>query len=142
MATKIFVNLAVKDLNKSKEFFQKLGYSFNPQFSDEKGACLVIDDTAGIYAMLLTEPFFKSFIPNHEIADSSKSKEVLTALSCNSKEQVDELMEKALSAGGKEFERNMPEVDFMYGKAFEDLDGHVWELFWMDMSKAPLSPGK
>jgi predicted lactoylglutathione lyase len=83
MATSIFVNLPVKDLEKSKEFFSKLGYGFNQQFTDEKAACMVISET--IYAMLLTEPFFKGFIPNREISDSAKTKEVLLALSADSK---------------------------------------------------------
>lgn len=134
MAHQIFVNLPVKDLKRSKAFFESLGYSFNPQFTDDKAGCLVIDKGQGIYAMLVTEPFFKTFIPNHEIADGFKTKEVLIALSCDSKEQVDDILGKAVSAGGREFERNMPEgtPDWMYGKAFEDLDGHVWEVLWMD----------
>lgn len=129
MATKIFVNLPVKDLEKTKEFFLKLGYSFNQQFTDEKAASLVISEN--IYAMLLTEPFFKTFLPNKEIADTSKTKEVLIALSADSKQQVDELVDKAIAAGGKKF-REPDDHGFMYARSFEDLDGHVWEVVWMD----------
>ena len=129
MSTKIFVNLPVKDLEKSKEFFSKLGYSFNQQFTDEKAASLVISEH--IYAMLITEPFFKTFIPNKEISDTTKTKEVLIALSTDSKQQVDELTEKAIAAGGKQF-REPEDHGFMYARSFEDLDGHVWEVIWMD----------
>jgi predicted lactoylglutathione lyase len=129
MATNIFVNLPVKNLEKTKEFFLKLGYTFNQQFTDEKAASLVISET--IYAMLITEPFFKTFIPNKEIADTSKTKEVLLALSVDSRQQVDELADKAIAAGGKNF-RNPEDHGFMYARSFEDLDGHVWEVFWMD----------
>lgn len=129
MATSIFVNLPVKDLEKSKQFFSKLGYTFNPQFTDEKAACMVISDT--IYAMLLSEPFFKGFIPNKEIADTTKTKEVLTALSTDSRQQVDDMAEKAIAAGGKQF-REPEDHGFMYARSFEDLDGHVWEVIWMD----------
>lgn len=129
MSTKIFVNLPVKDLEKSKEFFLKLGYSFNQQFTDEKAASLIIGEH--IYAMLITEPFFKTFIPNKEIADTAKTKEVLVALSTNSKQEVDELTNKAIAAGGKQF-REPEDHGFMYARSFEDLDGHVWEVIWMD----------
>ncbi len=129
MATSIFVNLAVKDLKKSMEFFTKLGYTFNEQFTDEKAASLVISDT--IYAMLITEPFFKSFIPNNEIADTTKTKEVLLALSTDSKEKVNELVDKAIAAGAKKF-REPEDHGFMFTRSFEDLDGHVWEIFWMN----------
>ena len=129
MSTKIFVNLPVKDLEKLKEFFLKLGYSFNQQFTDEKAASLVISEH--IYAMLITEPFFKTFIPNKEIADTAKTKEVLVALSTNSKEEVDELTNKAIAAGGRQF-REPEDHGFMYARSFEDLDGHVWEVIWMD----------
>lgn len=129
MSTKIFVNLPVKDLEKSKEFFSKLGYSFNQQFTDEKAASLVISEH--IYAMLITEPFFKTFIPNKEISDTTKTKEVLVALSTDSKQQVDDLTEKAIAAGGKQF-REPEDHGFMYARSFEDLDGHVWEVIWMD----------
>lgn len=129
MSTKIFVNLPVKDLEKSKAFFSKLGYSFNPQFTDEKAGCLVISED--IYAMLLTEPFFKGFIPNNDIADTNKTKEVLVALSAESKQKVNELADNAIAAGGRQF-REPEDHGFMYARSFEDLDGHVWEVIWMD----------
>ena len=131
MRTKIFINLAVKDLNKSKEFFEKLGYTFNPQFTDDTGACLVISDE--IYAMLLTHPKFKEFTQK-EIVDTTKNIEVITALSFESREKVEEMMTKVLDAGGTEVPRPQ-DYDFMFLKAFEDLDGHTWEIFWMDESK-------
>jgi uncharacterized protein len=130
MATKIFVNLPVKDLDKSKEFFTKLGYSFNAQFTDENAACLVIAED--IYAMLLTEPFFKGFTKK-EIADSSKSTEVLLALSTDSKQEVDELVQKAVAAGARE-SSDPQDQGFMYTRTFDDLDGHTWEIIWMDPS--------
>jgi predicted lactoylglutathione lyase len=129
MATNIFVNLAVKNLDKTKEFFSNLGYTFNQQFSDEKAACMVISET--IYAMLISEAYFKTFIPNKEISDTSKSKEVLLALSADSRQQVDELADKAIAAGGKNF-RDPDDHGFMYSRSFEDLEAHVWEVFWMN----------
>jgi len=129
MATNIFVNLAVKNLDKTKEFFSRLGYTFNQQFTDDKAACMVISET--IYAMLISEAYFKTFIPNKEISDTSKSKEVLLALSADSRQQVDEMADKAVAAGGKNF-RDPDDHGFMYSRSFEDLDGHVWEVFWMN----------
>ena len=123
------MNLAVKNLDKTKEFFSNLGYTFNQQFSDDKAACMVISET--IYAMLISEAYFKTFIPNKEISDTSKSKEVLLALSADSRQQVDELADKAIAAGGKNF-RDPDDHEFMYSRSFEDLDGHVWEVFWMN----------
>lgn len=140
MAHQIFINLPVKDLPATRVFWEKLGFSFNPQFSNDKGAALVIDEEHGIFAMLLTEGFFKSFIPDLEITDAKTQKEAIFALSCESKEKVDQLHQKALDAGGVNHEESGPETDFMYAKAFIDLDGHAWELFWMDLSKAPATP--
>lgn len=128
MGTKLFVNFPVKDLDKSKEFFSKLGFAFNAQFTDQNAACMVISEDN--YAMLLVEQFFKTFTKK-EIADAKKSTEVLTALSAESKEKVDEMMSKALGAGAKEA-RDPQDLGFMYGRSFEDLDGHIWEIFWMD----------
>ena len=130
MPTKIFVNLPVKDLERSKAFFAKLGYSFNPQFTDERAACMVVGED--IYTMLLSEPFFKTFT-RKEIADAAKATEVLVALTADSKEQVDEMLRRALAAGAKEAREPM-EYEFMYGRSFEDLDGHIWEVFWMNPS--------
>ncbi|MEV7525481.1 VOC family protein [Streptomyces sp. NPDC091371] len=124
----IFVNLSVKDLDATKAFWEKLGYSTNPQFTDENAACLVISDT--IFAMLLTEAHFKTFATK-PIADAATSTEVMVALSADSREKVDELVDAALAAGGTE-PRPAMDMGFMYGRAFEDLDHHVWEFVWMD----------
>ncbi len=139
MATKIFVNLSVKDLNKSKEFFTKLGFTINPQFTNEKAACVVISED--IFAMILKEEFFKTFIPRTEIADATKSTEVLVALSAESKQGVDEMADKAIAAGGTQL-REPEDHGFMYSRSFQDLDGHIWEVFWMDMAAAPPTPGQ
>ncbi|MFI6145589.1 glyoxalase [Streptomyces sp. NPDC051109] len=128
MPTMIFVNLPVKDIEASKAFWGKLGYSFNPQFSDEKTGCLVISDT--IFAMLMTEARFKDFATK-EVADATKTTEVMLALSAESREQVDEVVGAALAAGATE-PRPAQDLGFMYGRAFEDLEGHVWEYIWMD----------
>ncbi|MEV6688539.1 VOC family protein [Streptomyces sp. NPDC051578] len=127
-ATMIFVNLPVKDLEASKAFWGKLGYSFNAQFSDENGASLVISDT--IYAMLLTEARFKDFT-HKAIADTSTTTEALLCLSAESRQAVDALVDAAVGAGGTE-PRAAQDHGFMYGRAFEDLDGHTWEIMWMD----------
>ena len=126
----IFVNLPVKDLPKSKAFFEALGFSINPQFTNDDAACVVIDEN--IFAMLLTEPFFQGFI-NDEIADTSKVTESLTCLSCSSRQEVDDLLAKAAAAGGKPWKLVMDQGP-MYGGSFQDPDGHVWELTYMDMS--------
>lgn len=128
MATKIFVNLPVKDLKRSMDFFTQLGYSFNAQFTDENAACLVISED--IFAMLLTEPFFKSFT-NKEINDTAKSAQVILALSSDSRAAVDELISKAVAAGGTT-PRAAQDHGFMYSHGFEDLDGHIWETVYMD----------
>jgi uncharacterized protein len=128
MSTKIFVNLAVKDLIKSMDFFSKLGYTFNKQFTDDTAACMVIAED--IYAMLLTEEKFKSFTPK-QISDASKATEVMTALSAESREKVNEMVDKALKAGATET-RPAEDYGFMFGRSFNDLDGHIWEYIWMD----------
>ena len=128
MARQIFVNLPVRELERSKAFFGRLGFSFNPQFSDEKAACLVIEENS-IYAMLLTEPYFKTFITK-AVCDATKSTEVLVCLSCESKEEVDALVAKAAASGGKAA-REPKDHGFMYEHAFEDPDGHIWELMHM-----------
>ncbi|MER7515710.1 VOC family protein [Streptomyces sp. NPDC126499] len=126
----IFVNLPVKDLDASKAFYEKLGYSINPQFSDETAASVVISDT--IFVMLLTEEKFKSFTaPGKEISDAAKSTEVLISLSAESREKADELADRALAAGGSPAKEPM-DLGFMYGRSFADPDGHHWEVFWMD----------
>lgn len=127
-ADKIFVNLPVKDLQASIEFFSKIGFEFNPQFTDDNAACMVINDH--IFVMLLVEGFFKTFTKK-EIADATKSTEVIVALSADSREQVDEIVNKALAAGGTT--PNEPtDHGFMYGRSFQDLDGHLWELIYME----------
>ncbi|MFF9488709.1 VOC family protein [Streptomyces sp. NPDC014676] len=124
----IFVNLAVDDLDASKKFFTELGYSINPQFSDETAASVVISDT--IIAMLLTKQKYAGFTEK-EIVDATKSSEVLLGLSAESREKVDELVEKAVAAGGS-VTGETQDHGFMYGRAFDDLDGHTWEVIWMD----------
>jgi len=128
MARKLFVNLPVESLKRSMDFFKQLGFAFNLKFTDEKAACMIISDEA--FAMLLTKPFFKTFTKN-EICDTSAHTEGLFALSCESRAEVDELVKKAVAAGGKPA---MDPVDhgFMYGWSFYDLDGHHWEVLWMD----------
>jgi len=130
MIGKIFVNLPVKDLDASMAFFKALGFSFNPQFTDKTAACMVMSDD--IYAMLLTHAKVKEF-SKKAIADAHETTEVLTALSVDTKEKVHEIADKALKAGGAE---TYPPKDygFMFTRSFEDPDGHIWEVFWMDPS--------
>jgi uncharacterized protein len=132
MSTKIFVNVAVKDLERSKTFFSKLGYSFNPQFTDDTAACMVISDD--IFAMLLTEAKFKDFT-RKPIADANKTTEVLIALSAESKAKVNDIVDMAVKAGAVEA-RSPMDFGFMFGRSFHDLDGHIWEIIWMDPSAA------
>ncbi|WP_433261838.1 VOC family protein [Actinosynnema sp. CS-041913] len=130
MSVKIFVNLPVTDLAKSIEFFAALGFRHNPQFTDENATCIVFGDA--VYAMLLTEPYFKTFTQK-EIADTGKTVEAILALGVDSRAQVDEIADKALAAGGQP-SKEPQDHGFMYSRGFTDLDGHVWELFWMDES--------
>ncbi|GAA3867584.1 VOC family protein [Streptomyces sedi] len=132
MATMIFVNLPVKDLDKSKDFFTKLGYSFNPQFTDGNAACLVISDT--IFAMLLTEEHFSTFTKK-QIADTATHQETLIGLSADSRQAVDELADRALAAGATAA-GDAVELEGMYGRSFFDLDGHHWEVTWIDPATA------
>ena len=125
---KIFVNLPVKELEKSKAFFNNLGFQFNPQFTDEKAACLVLSDS--IYAMLLTEPFFKTFTTK-DIADTKRTTEAIVALSFESREKVDQIMSKALASGGAE-PRDKQDQGWMYARSLYDIDGHLWEFMHMD----------
>jgi predicted lactoylglutathione lyase len=130
MSRQIFVNLPIKNMERTKAFFGALGFSFNPQFTNEQGACMVITDN--IYAMLLVEPFFQTFTKK-PIADATRTTEVLVCLSCESRAEVDELVRKAVAAGGSA--PNAPQDHgFMYGHGFQDLDGHIWELVYMDPS--------
>ncbi|CAH1663414.1 MULTISPECIES: VOC family protein [unclassified Chelatococcus] len=130
MVKGIFVNLPVKNLDSSIAFFKSLGFTFNAQFTDETATCMVMSDT--IYAMLLTEAKFKEFTPRN-ICDTSKDVEVLLAISLESREAVDTLVSKAVAAGGKTYSEPK-DHGFMYQKAFHDLDGHAWEIFYMDPS--------
>lgn len=133
MARKIFVNLPIKDMKRSQAFFRALGFDFNPQFTNEQGACMVVSED--IFVMLLVEPFFQGFTKK-PIADAKKTTEVLTCLSCDSRDEVDALVKKALAAGGTA-PNAAQDHGFMYSHGFEDPDGHVWELVWMDPAAAP-----
>ena len=130
MKTKIFVNLPVKDLNKTIDFFTKLGFKFNPQFTDENATCMIVGDD--IFVMLLVENFFKTFTKK-EISDTSKNTEVIVALSVEGRENVDQMINKAIEYGGKE-SREPQDHGWMYGRSFEDIDGHLWEIIYMDES--------
>ena len=127
MHSQIFVNLPVKDLKRSVDFFTKLGYTFNPTFTDEKGTCMILGDN--LFVMLLVEKFFGTFT-DKTIADTSKSTEVLNCVACSSREQVDQLVSKA-RAGGAKVPRESQDHGFMYSHGYEDLDGHTWELVYM-----------
>jgi len=137
MATQIFVAQPVKDLNKSKEFFTRLGYTFNPKFTDEKAACMVISDT--IYVMLITETFFKTFTKK-EIVDAHKAVERSITISADSKDAVNEMVDKAVAAGGT-IPDPATDYGFMYQHSFDDLDGHQWEFMWMDPNGVPEHQG-
>lgn len=128
MPRKMFVNLPVADLQKSIAFFADLGFSFNPQFSDDNATCMVIG--AESYVMLLVRDFFQGFT-DKRVADASAETEVLVCLSADSREEVDDLCERALAAGAQPSREPMDE-GFMYGRSFADLDGHIWEIMWMD----------
>lgn len=125
----VFPNLPVSDLQRSRDFFSALGFEFNEQFSDENAACLVLADN--VFVMLITEPRFRDFIKG-EIADAHASTEIILAVSAESREQVDELYEKALAAGGNEWLPTLEEGP-MYSRSFQDPDGHVWEAIHMDL---------
>ncbi len=132
----MFVNLPVRDLDRAKGFFGKLGFSFNPRFTDEKAACMVVSDLGSV--MLLDERFFRTFT-RREPCDTRRHSEALLALSCESRACVDALAGAALAAGGSEA---MPPQDhgFMYGRSFYDPDGHQWEVLWMDPLAAARPP--
>lgn len=133
MATKVFINLPVKELSKSKAFFEGLGFRFNPQFTDEKAACMVISDT--IYAMLLTESYFKTFTKKG-ISDAKKTTEVLITLDANSKEEVQRMVTKAKELGAAIYSEPQ-DLGWMYQHNFGDLDGHQWEFAYMDETQLP-----
>jgi len=137
MSRQIFVNLPIRNMETSQRFFRELGFDFNPQFSNEQGACMVISENHS-YVMLLVEPFFQTFT-SKPIADARQGTEVLLCLSCESREEVDEMVRKALASGGT---GSKPPQDhgFMYSHGFTDPDGHVWEVMWMDVNAAPPQP--
>ena len=126
----IFINLSVKDVQKSTNFFKELGFEFNPQFSDETTSCLIIGDN--IFAMIMNEERFNGF-SKKEIVDTTSSSEVILTFSAKSRDQVDEMVNKALSSGGKTFSEPI-DHGFMYIWGFQDLDGHLWEVTYMDES--------
>ena len=128
MLNQIFVNLPVKHLKKSIEFFTGLGFSFNKQFTDDTATCMIVADN--IFVMLLTEKKFQSFTPK-KICDATRNTEVLVALSMENRAKVDEMVRRAVAGGGATY--NEPQDHgFMYQHGFQDLDGHIWEIFWMD----------
>jgi len=133
MYKQIFVNLPVADLRASKAFFASLGFSFNPQFSDDKATCMIIGEN--IYAMLLTREYFQGFV-DRPVADARQAAGVLLALPCEDRAAVDALVAKAVAAGGKA-PRPPKDHGFMYQHGFDDPDGHIWEVFHMDMSALP-----
>ena len=126
----VFLNLAVRDLGKAMDFFRSLGFAFNPQFTDQNAACMVLSEHG--YVMLLTEPFFRGFTDRHP-CDTRTHTEAMIALSCDSRAEVDELLGRAIAGGGSDTGK-VQEHGFMYGRSFYDLDDHHWELVWMDPS--------
>lgn len=132
-ARKIFVNLPVKDLERSMQFFRILGFDFNPQFTDETAACMVVSED--IYVMLLTEAKFAVFTPK-AVSDAKKTTEVLVALSCHGRDEVDDLVKKAVASGGSTY-ADAKDYGFMYQHGFQDPDGHIWELFYMHPDAVP-----
>ncbi len=128
----IFVNVAVRDVQRSIDFFRSLGFGFNPKFTDSKAACMIVND--GAFFMLLDEAFFKTFT-KRGICDTGTHTEGLFAISCESREEVDQMVRKAIAAGGS---HAMDPMDhgFMYGWSFYDLDGHHWEVLWMNPTAA------
>lgn len=129
MPKMIFVNLPVADLAVSQRFYEEIGATNNPQFTDDTAACMVISDT--IFVMLLTHDKFRSFTPK-TISDAHKSAQVLLCLSEDSKEDVDGRVDSAVKGGGQPDPTPQQDYGFMYGRSFEDPDGHIWEVMWMD----------
>ena len=134
MAKQIFINLPIRDLARSKAFYEAIGAVNNPQFSDDTGACMVLSDT--IFVMLLTHPKWASFTKK-PISDAHRASEVMLALSADDRQAVDTMVDKAGAHGGKADVNPAQDHGFMYGRSFEDLDGHIWETFFMDMSQMP-----
>lgn len=136
MASQIYVNLPVKSLDRSVQFFTRLGFSFDPQYTDENATCMVVGDN--IYVMLLVEAFFKTFTPN-PVCDATRSTEVIVCLSSDNRKTVDEMIRNAVKAGAK---TPMPPKDhgFMYQHGFQDLDGHLWEIMCMKHAVVSIGP--
>jgi uncharacterized protein len=133
MAKKIFINLPVADLQKSMTFYTTIGFTNNPQFTDETAACMVL--TEEIYVMLLTYPKFREFTKK-EIGNANSTAAVINSVSVDSVEEVNSMSDQALKAGGRE--TNEPkDYGFMQQRSFEDLDGHLWEVLYMDVTKFP-----
>ncbi|MBD2108275.1 VOC family protein [Nodosilinea sp. FACHB-13] len=133
MGRKIFVNLPTQNLDQAIAFFTQLGFTFNPQFTDETATCMIVSND--IYVMLLTNDKFKTFTPK-PICDATKNTEVLICLSCDSREEVDSLVSKAVSSGGSTY-NDPQDHGFMYAHGFQDLDGHIWELVYMEPGAIP-----
>lgn len=133
METNIFINLPVKDIARSVTFFSQIGYKFNPKFSDKNAKCLIISDN--IFVMLLEESFFKKFT-RKEVADTSRTTEAIFTITTESREKVDDSMNKIIAAGGSEVMQPMDQGG-MYSRSFQDPDGHLWEIFHMDLEKVP-----
>jgi len=131
MENQIYVNLPVKDLKLSNAFFRSLGFQLEPKFSNDQASCVILGKN--MFAMLLTEGFFRTFT-NKSICDATENTEVLVCLSCESRAKVDDLVKKAVAAGGR-VPREPQDQGFMYGHGFEDPDGHIWELIYMDPGK-------
>ena len=138
MSKLIFVNLPVADLPAAKAFYEAIGAANEPRFTDETAACMVFSET--IHVMLLTHDKFRQFTPK-AIADARETSEVLICISADSREAVDDITERALAAGGRE-PREPQDYGFMYGRSFEDLDGHIWEVMWMDVEAAKTAMGE
>jgi predicted lactoylglutathione lyase len=128
MTTQIFVNLPVKDLARTIDFFTKLDFSFKPQFTDENATCMIVADN--IFVMLLSEKFFRSFTKK-QIADATRSTEVILALSADSRSKVDDMISKAIAAGAAAH-GEAQDQGWMYGRGFQDPDGHLWEVIYME----------
>lgn len=129
----MFVNLPVKNLDRSVAFFTQVGYSFNPQFTDENATCMILGEN--LFVMLLVEPFFQTFT-SKSLCDTGKSLETLIAVPVGNRQEVDALIDKVVAAGGKVVGEPR-DYGFMYQRSYEDLDGHTWEVFYMDMSQMP-----
>ncbi|MEQ8905216.1 VOC family protein [Ekhidna sp.] len=134
MKKQLYVNLPIQDLKRSKDFFSKLGFTFNEQFSDDSSTAMIVDE--GIIFMLLEIEKFQSFIPHKTVADTAKYCGTINAIQVASKDEVNAVIKKAVDAGADEY-KEAQDYGFMYGRSIEDLDGNCWEFFWMDPSQMP-----